>query len=305
MKEPDVSLEGRSFAAILDVKGEEVIVIACPNCGRKLRVRNALAGRRANCPVCKVPFDIPPNIPECFDTDSQQRPVVQSDSVPPQITQDQEEPPPLDSQTDMGSPVEEQPSIASQNDRGASPPEFTNPDVPVLVPIKAGAAEPEVSTTQPRSGQFDEVCYKLADLVVSRVTRASPSRLWLVRLIMAVALVVLVCLLEFSQRMGWNIPAKGLSAILGLTGIGMIVIGALAKSLTDVLLGVVAVVATISTPLITGLIFSNHLFRRPNPMLVALVACSGLVRVLVTAFAVVSIIGICAAVSRDGSKRHD
>ena len=275
MKEPDGSLEGRSFAAILNVKGEKVIVIACPNCGRKLRVRNALAGRRANCPVCKVPFDIPPNIP-----------TLQETQLP---------------DTDQ----KEQPSIASHNDREAPPPEFTKPDVPVLVPMTAGAAEPEVSTTQPRSGQFDEICYKLADLVVSRVTRASPSRLWLVRLIMAVALVVLVCLLEFSQRMGWNVPAKGLSAILGLTGIGMIVIGALAKSLTDVLLGVVAVVATISTPLITGLIFRNHLFRQPNPMLVALVACSGLVRVLVTAFAVVSIIGICAAVSRDGSKRHD
>lgn len=406
------------------------MIIVCPNCGRKLRVRDSCTRRRGKCPVCKLAFDIPPKISESMEKDSGQELVVHIDPassyveqnptndsltdkgtpstmvdqqtsvttrspqvkeaeqteimltcpcghsitvtsnligqeykcaacgkiltipppLPPQLNAESQIPPPIfDNQNDRIAQVDnerhddqvvkanqikqsnilnshktqvempsERPtpvshpdmklkassSIAPRNERDSFQPEFTKADVPILIPVLSNRGK-SAGSTKSRSSKFEKVCHKWAGRIVAWVMRTSPIQLWLVRLIMAVALVFLLCLLEFSQRMGWSIATKGFTLLFALTGIGTNVIGALAKSLTDVLLGIVAVVSIISTPLIAGMIISNNPFGRPNPIFTAPIAFAGLGQVLIAALAVVSILSICAALSREGSKIND
>jgi uncharacterized paraquat-inducible protein A len=44
------------------------MIICCPDCGRRLRVPDGVAGRRARCPACKSKFDIPDPQAQDFET---------------------------------------------------------------------------------------------------------------------------------------------------------------------------------------------------------------------------------------------
>ncbi len=83
------------------------IIIACPSCGGKLRVADALRGQKVRCPTCNHTFDSPP---EFGPPDAPPRPLQ---DLPLELTLDEPSSPPSILQTDtpgLVGAVELQPS---------------------------------------------------------------------------------------------------------------------------------------------------------------------------------------------------
>src|SRR5205085_8545674 len=52
-------LFGFSFLSCLDGRAAVAIAVECPNCGKQMRVKDDLAGRKGKCPQCQTTIQIP------------------------------------------------------------------------------------------------------------------------------------------------------------------------------------------------------------------------------------------------------
>jgi len=83
---------------------------------------------------------------------------------------------------------------------------------------------------------------------LSLAIEPGPPQLAQVRVGIALGLIALVSLIAFVAAMGWEIPIAVFSVLLMVSGLGAAVVGGMARSFRDILLGCVATVAAFSTP---------------------------------------------------------
>ena len=165
---------------------------------------------------------------------------------------------------------------------------------PVLIPVSS-VGEPHVSATtdNPKTLKDNPVSF-----IQNIIIKPGVVKLCTVRLCLALGLIVSVCLIQFSGAMRLGLLLKLFSILLFALGLATITIGGISRSVKDIVLGAIALVATLNTSFFinifklqrVGYYTPSHLEGAKNMAFRVLLGFAGMCFILVSGFAILAVI---------------
>ena len=316
--------------AVAGREDNSVLHMQC-ECGNYITIDKNCKGRETKCNKCgrilKVTMqkqEKGPTVPEQTNKSGLQLPSISINTSPPPLPTKRKEisigrvdehktttnrivPPPIPTQS-------QKPKSPDLCQQAESPPTKQIPPIPiseppsdrptkpssepVLIPVSVGEESSVQSVTPTSSSKFETSLDTLAKRGVPILLEPGSTYLQNIRLYLALGLIGIVCLIQFVSTMRWELSLTVFSIILLIAGIATIIVGGLARSPRDIILGCITVVATFSTPLFirtlgiyrSGFSMPSHRSRMLNTILKALVGWAGVAYVLLTGFAALAII---------------
>lgn len=278
-------------------KDASLVIRAKCECGNEITVAKHFEGRMTKCNKCGKVFKIAANVQEQQTIPVPNAPV----QSPPANSINVNSPPAQTTQED---------NVLNKNDEKSVliPGNETHPvetahdndqSEPVLIPVSAtgdkSSAHPVMSAKQ---GTSRISLNKLTKSGLHIFLGPAVTDLYKIRLSLALGLLVIVCLIQFVNTMGWRLPLSIFSVLLLITGIAAIIVGGLVRSIRDIILGCDAVIAVFSTPLFVRIFNIHRGSRMTYTALKALIGWAGVGYVLLSGFAVLVIVSILLAVRK-------
>jgi hypothetical protein len=123
------------------------------------------------------------------------------------------------------------------------------PRAPLLTPEEEPLPVPAHPSPRPPKGRSP-------GSVLSFILNPGSGQLESVRIAFALGLMAVVCLITFMTAMRWSIGVQLFSVLLLVAGIAAAIVGGIARSPRDIVLGCVAIIAAFSTPVFASVIFA-------------------------------------------------
>ncbi len=169
---------------------------------------------------------------------------------------------------------------------------------PVFIPESAGGESNVTRVTSVKPDNSRLSLDKLTRRGMRILLEPGTTDLYKVRLSLALGLLGIVCLIQFVNTMGWKFPVSVFCVLLLITGLAAIIVGGLVRSLRDIILGCVSVIAVFSTPLFVKIFSIRRGSRMTYTALKALIGWAGVGYVLLSGFAVLVIVTILLAIRK-------